>query len=516
MARKPTSRRSSPAKVSDDLIVSGIGIAFGGVKAATDVSFVAQPGRITSLIGPNGAGKSTVLNMIGGFYRPDAGSVMLRGVELAGAPAWRVARNGIARTYQTTQLFGAMSVLDNILIALRRGRLGNPLAALGQGDEADVAKSLLAFAGYRGRTDIEARYLAHVDLRLVEIARALATRPRVLLLDEPAAGLMRSDKDQLGALLKKIAETGIAVILVEHDMQLVMAISDHIVVLDAGAVIAAGDPAKVRNDPKVLKAYLGASDMQARPRHGRLAAACGRGRAVLPETHRRLWRGAGAAGIVARGEGRRDGGAARRQRRRQVDHHAGDERAFAARCEGSIILNDERIDGLPAHLIAARGLALVPEGRQMFTELSVIDNIMLGATTRAGTDLRAEAEALLKRFPRLRDRINTRAGLLSGGEQQMVAIARGLMAKPKILLLDEPSLGLAPAMISELFSVLADLRDEGVTILLVDQMAALALKVADRGYVLESGKIVHDDTADRLAHDPALEAAYLGKTEAVL
>ena len=183
---------------------------------------------------------------------------------------------------------------------------------------------------------------------------------------------------------------------------------------------------------------------------------------------------------------------------------------------GSIILNDERIDGLPANLIAARGLALVPEGRQMFTELSAMDNILLGAYPRSGAEVRAEAEALLERFPRLKDRINSRTGLLSGGEQQMVAIARGLMAKPRILLLDEPSLGLAPAMISELFAVLADLRDEGVTILLVDQMAQLALKVADRGYVLESGKIVHDDSAEALAHDPALEAAYLGKAEAVL
>jgi ABC-type branched-subunit amino acid transport system ATPase component len=145
----------------------------------------------------------------------------------------------------------------------------------------------------------------------------------------------------------------------------------------------------------------------------------------------------------------------------------------------------------------------------------VIDNILLGAYPRAGIDVRAEAEALLQRFPRLKDRINGRAGLLSGGEQQMVAIARGLMARPKILLLDEPSLGLAPAMINELFAVLADLRDEGVTVLLVDQMAALALKVADRGYVLESGKIVHDDSAEALARDPALEVAYLGKTEAV-
>jgi len=139
---------------------------------------------------------------------------------------------------------------------------------------------------------------------------------------------------------------------------------------------------------------------------------------------------------------------------------------------------------------------------------------MLGAYTRKDVDPDAELAALLQRFPRLRERLNNRAGLLSGGEQQMLAIARGLMAKPRILLLDEPSLGLAPAMINELFATLAELRDDGVTILLVDQMAALALTVADRGYVLESGRVVRDAAADELAHDPALEAAYLGRVEA--
>ena len=129
-------------------------------------------------------------------------------------------------------------------------------------------------------------------------------------------------------------------------------------------------------------------------------------------------------------------------------------------------------------------------------------------------DYAAEIAALLKRFPRLRDRLKSRAGLLSGGEQQMLAIARGLMAKPRILLLDEPSLGLAPAMVNELFDVLADLRDEGATILLVDQMAVLALAVADRGYVIDSGRFVREDSAANLASDPEVEAAYLGHAEA--
>jgi ABC-type branched-subunit amino acid transport system ATPase component len=153
---------------------------------------------------------------------------------------------------------------------------------------------------------------------------------------------------------------------------------------------------------------------------------------------------------------------------------------------------------------------LVPEGRQVFPELTVIDNLHLGAYTRR--DLApGEIDAMLARFPSLERRKHSRAGLLSGGEQQMLAIARGLIARPKVLLLDEPSLGLAPALIGELFQVLADLRDRGMTILLVDQMAALALAVADRGYVMESGAIVHTGSAEALRGDAALERAYLGQ-----
>jgi ABC-type branched-subunit amino acid transport system ATPase component len=181
---------------------------------------------------------------------------------------------------------------------------------------------------------------------------------------------------------------------------------------------------------------------------------------------------------------------------------------------GSIVLNDQPIADLDAHRIAARGLALVPEGRQVFPDLSVLDNLVLGAHVRRSDKLESDIAALLERFPRLRERLAIRAGLLSGGEQQMLAIARGLMAKPRVLLLDEPSLGLAPAMVNELFDVLAQLRDEGVTILLVDQMALLALTVADRGYVLESGRIVRADSAAALAGDPDVEAAYLGRAAA--
>ena len=493
---------------SRPLQIDGLTIAFGGVRAATDVALIAEPGRVTALIGPNGAGKTTVLNMISGFYEPDAGSIRLGGVELAGASASRVARAGIARTYQTTQLFGSLSVIDNVLLGLRRGRLGSPIAAAATSTDRRAAEGLLVFVGYKGALGTPATDLPHVDRRLVEIARALATRPGVLLLDEPAAGLMRADKAVLTAVLRRLADAGLAVILVEHDMTLVMGISDHIVVLDAGRPIAAGTPDAVRREPKVREAYLGSGEMQARPRATPLPAGP---RQVLAATALKAGYSAvpvldGIAFEVSQGELVAMLGANGAGKSTTMRALSGLLRPIS----GSISLAGTAIEKSPAHRIVSAGLILVPEGRQVFPELSVRDNLLLGAHSRKDVDADAEIAGLLDRFPRLKQRIDGRAGLLSGGEQQMLAIARGLMGKPQVLLLDEPSLGLAPAIIDELFATLAELRDRGITILLVDQMAALALKVADRGYVLESGRIVRADTAVALSQDPTLEAAYLG------
>jgi ABC-type branched-subunit amino acid transport system ATPase component len=178
---------------------------------------------------------------------------------------------------------------------------------------------------------------------------------------------------------------------------------------------------------------------------------------------------------------------------------------------GEILLVGHRIEHFVAHHVAKQGLVLVPEGRQVFPELSVVDNIRLGGFSRAGAELEADVERMLTRFPRLRERAGQRAGLLSGGEQQMLAIARGLVARPKVLMLDEPSLGLAPALIENLYSILAELRDQGLTILLVDQMAGLALSVADRAYILQSGAVVQSGIASDFSKDPSLQKAYLGE-----
>jgi branched-chain amino acid transport system ATP-binding protein len=513
--RPPEAKRDVAAMLAaaggrGSLAARDLSVSFGGVKAVLDLSFTAEPGRITSIIGPNGAGKSTILNLACGFYRPDRGSITLAGRELAGLPSHSVARAGVARTYQTTQLFGQMSVIDNVLVALSCGRLavGELLAPDRDPERAALGESLLAFVGYAGPLDRLAGSLAHVDKRLVEIARALAITPSVLALDEPAAGLDSGDTRRLGELLCKVAAAGITVLLVEHDMKLVMTVSDHVVVLDAGQKIAEGPPVDVARDPLVLKAYLGEQLHAKRDRKQPLAVD---GSTLLAT--QRLSAGYGALDVihdiditVAKGELVAMLGANGAGKSTLMSALSGLNRPVG----GAVLFLGRRIEAFATHRIVGEGLVLVPEGRQVFPELSVIDNIRLGAYARGAGDTAAASEQLLDRFPLLKSRRHQRAGLLSGGEQQVLAIARGLIARPVVLMLDEPSLGLAPMLVESLYDLLAELRDEGTTILLVDQMAALALSVADRAYVLQSGTIRQEGRAAELSGNPAVVQAYLG------
>jgi branched-chain amino acid transport system ATP-binding protein len=292
-------------------------------------------------------------------------------------------------------------------------------------------------------------------------------------------------------------------------MSLVMSISDEIVVLDAGRRIASGVPAAVRADPAVKAAYLGATT-SIQPLAPRAAGA------PLLEVHD-LNAGYGPLGVlhqiglrVGRGETIAvlgPNGAGKSTLMKALS-------GLIRPVEGAIGFGGVELMRLPAHLVARAGLILVPEGRQVFPQLTVAENLRLGATRRNDFD-NAEIETMLERFPRLRPRLHTAAGLLSGGEQQMLAVARGLLARPDILLLDEPSLGLAPAVAAELFGQFTRLREEGMTLLIVDQMADHVLAIADRGYVISGGRVVAQGESSKL-RDAMLDDAYLGAHPAVV
>ena len=355
----------------------------------------------------------------------------------------------------------------------------------------DKARETLEYVGLSPRShDQLAINLAYGDQRRVEIARALASDPALLLLDEPTAGMNPQESARLTEFMERLRdERGLSLLLIEHDMKVVMGVSEHITVLDHGEKIAEGLPQEVRANERVIQAYLGTQEGRRWP--------CLRSPTSTPTTgtsrRSRASRWRSTRGRSSRCIG--SNGAGKSTTLRSIS-------GLSTPREGAVRFAGDDITHLPPQQIVKRGISLSPEGRHCFPRMTVRENLELGAYLRRDARVTEDMERVFTLFPRLEERQRQKAGTMSGGEQQMLAIGRALMSEPKLLLLDEPSMGIAPILVARIYETIREINKQGTTILLVEQNANYALGVSARGYVLETGRSRSATSRRRCARIP--------------
>jgi ABC-type branched-subunit amino acid transport system ATPase component len=482
---------------------------FGGVKAVSDISFDVPAGSIFAVIGPNGAGKSTLLNLISGLYSPNAGSLSFKGADLSRMPAHRRVRLGIARTFQKIRLFKQLSVLENVIAGFHIHHSIPAWQYVVHGavfDEdqrrcREQAVKLLDFVGMAARMHVQAGSLSYGEQRMLELARALATKPQLLLIDEPAAGLNAAEVDSLLDRIRSLRNGGTPVVLVEHNMDLVMNVADRhghglwaapVRRRSGGGAEEPGGHCGLSRRRIVVSALLEVDRLELA--YGPVA--------VCRDISLRLDRGEIVALIGANGAGK-----------------STTLRAIAGVLpprRGTIRFSGQDVTATPSYERSKLGIALVPEGRHVFPFLTVRENLELGGfnVRNDAAKVRQRMDGVFAMFPRLSERSSQNAGTLSGGEQQMLVLGRAMMSEPQLLCLDEPSLGLAPIVVQDIFQKIKAINAAGTSVLLVEQNARYAFETASRGYVLQTGSVIASGSCAELKLNPRVQEAYLGRIAA--
>jgi branched-chain amino acid transport system ATP-binding protein len=476
----------------------GIAKSFGGIQAVNNVDLDVAGKGVHALIGPNGAGKTSLFNLISGLFPGDQGSVKLGQTRLDGLAPEDICASGLARSFQITNLFKGLTVRENLCLSVlsrdaHRFSLLKRLDALG-GTQSQT-DDLVKYLGVQGMEDAMAEDLSYGGQRVVDMGLALGAAPRILLLDEPLAGLAAAERDRIGKLIRRLGDR-IGILLVEHDVDRVFSMADKITVMNQGKVLIEGDADTVRGNPQVREVYIGSGSEALAARVGetelssglalrvdKLDAFYGKSH-ILSDITFEARKGEVVAVLGRNGAGKST----------LLKSMLG----LARMGSGSIQIAGREIAAPVPEAMARLGIAFVPQGRRLFSGLSVKDNLMLGRLKRSGQESNGWTdEEIFKVFPRLKERYNVDASLLSGGEQQMVAIARALVGHVEVLLLDEPFEGLSPAMIEEVFNAILALKTR-LTILIVDHNLDLALALSDTALVLDRGKISHRGSAREL------------------
>jgi ABC-type branched-subunit amino acid transport system ATPase component len=475
--------------------------SFGGIRAVQGVDISVADRTLHALIGPNGAGKTTAFNLLSGMFPPDEGEVSLMGRPIAGHAPEEIASAGIGRSFQITNLFPALSVGENIRLAVqaRHPRRFDPITNALSIDAINVeTDATIRYLGLAGIEKAEAGMLSYGGQRLLDMGVALATAPRVLLLDEPLAGLAAAERERIGAIIKRIS-SDVPVLLVEHDIDRVFQLADQVTVMNEGRVLLDGSVEDARASPKVQEVYIGsgATEVAARPRE-----TAARVNALLTATEVNTFYGKShilndVSFTLHENEiiallGRNGAG-----KSTLLKTLIG----IAPAAHGSIKLSDHELIGLSSAENARLGIGYVPQGRGLFAGLSVEQNLELGGLKRqTGNGVHWTRERIYEYFPRIRERLDSPADYLSGGEQQMVAVARALSGDVRALLLDEPFEGLAPTVVEQLFETFDRLRKE-IAIIIVDHNLDLALALSDTTVALERGRVIYEGPSKALRED---------------
>jgi branched-chain amino acid transport system ATP-binding protein len=494
---RPAPRQGAVLEVQD------IDMKFGGIKAVSGARLTLEAGQVHALIGPNGAGKTTTFNLISGMFAPSSGSVRLAGEAIAGLSPQQICQRGLARSFQITNLFKGLGIYENLRLSLQArhaGRFNFWRDIDGYPDIHAETAELMKFLGLEGIEDTLGGDLSYGGQRLVDLGIALGSKPQVLLMDEPLAGLAAAERERVANLVKTIASS-IPVLIVEHDIDRVLGFSQRVTVMNQGEVLMCGTPDQVRNDARVQEIYTGSGTP---PVTGRIAGDARERPQVLRFEGVNAFYGKShilndATLDVREGEivallGR---------------NGAGKSTLLKALCgllppaSGRIEFEGRNIAGMSAPQIARLGIGYVPQGRGLFAGMTVAENLALGRLARRTDGSHGmvwSEEKIYQYFPRLKERRNVAADYLSGGEQQMVAVARALSGNVKLLLLDEPFEGLAPTVVQELFTVFDQLRGE-VSMVIVEHNLDLVLALADRVFALERGAVFHSGPAQPLLDD---------------
>jgi len=503
------------------LKLSHISKSFDGVKAVQNFSAEFKPGRVYALVGPNGAGKTTLLNLINGFIPPDQGKTIIKGKEVTKRPPFYVAKQGVGRLFQDIRIFPKMKSIDNLLLSKQFNAEENPLKVLLQisanrkitNDFQRKALNQLNNFGIENKTDSYAEDLSYGQEKLLSLSRLLLGDFDIFLLDEPVAGVNPQIKEVIYDLIKRLVSQEKLVIIVEHEMEAVRQVADEVLFISEGKLLKRGTPQEILSDETVIKEYIGLSDdWQPQVRVSYLPTIERQPILETNDIHAAYYKCNILHGISFK--------IFENEIVSLIGPNGAGKSTFLKVLagvlsvnKGEVIYKGDDITHLNARERVKRGIGYFVQGGEIFTDLEVDENLVMATLDMKYDEKMEQMEKIFSLFPVLRTKKDVRAGLLSGGERQMLALSMILMKQPKLLLwLDEPSAGLSPKLTKEMLGKVWEIKENfNTSILLVEQRVTEALAYSERVYLLKEGRIVRESFSGEVLGDKEeLEKIYMG------